>query len=617
VCHRVGRFRRNVGRGVGPGVLLMLLAACGSAAGTGEPAVPTTLPRVSEVRWEPWSEESFERAERERKLILVSVQAGWCHWCHVMNRVTYRDPEVMGLLAEGFVAIRVDADARPDLAERYARWAWPATALLTPDAQPITEMRGHQPPRRFARLLRESLEDLRAGRPLERRAAPAHEPDPELSDLAALHAMVREQLDAAYDAEAHGWGGPQKYPFAAPVEHALFRARVHGETGWQERALVTLEGYAQLVDPVWGGMYQYSLEGRWDRPHYEKIAEIQAGAILAFTRAYRETRDRRWLREATGMHVYVDTWLRDPEGGFYASQDADVGTHGEHPAMPGIRFYSLDDAARRRAGAPHVDEHVYANLNGMMIRALAELSEASGDPAPLESAIAAAERLEETHAVGGGGYSHAGEEPGVLYLADQVEMARGLLALHEVTGDERWLERARRVMAFMRESLAAEDGGFWAHTEDPAARGVFAERRRPLHDNAVAARVLLHLHRLTGDDALRELATGTLRALADPRTVRRHGRKVGELLMALAELEAPWAIVSVVGPADAAGTEALRSAAVAWSHPMRLVEVGRPGDSRYPYPGEPAAYICSASACSTPITDAAELAAAGERFLAE
>ena len=594
-------------------IVALSLVAC-ATTGTPRPEGPAESARAS-FEWQPWSAESFERARRENKLILVSVQAGWCHWCHVMNRVTYADSEVARRIDEGYVAIRVDADARPDLAERYSRWAWPATALLTPDAQPITEMRGHQPPRPFARLLGELTAERESGRPIARRAPRAAEPEPELSDLETLRDAVRAQLDGLYDRDAHGWGTTQKYPFAAPVEHALFRAEIEGDAAWRARALSTLEGHAQLIDPVWGGMYQYSLEGRWDAPHYEKITEIQAGAIHNFAQAHRITGDPRWLDHARAVVAYTMSWLRDPQGGFYTSQDADVGTHGAGRPMTGDRFYALPGAERRRAGAPHVDRSVYANLNGLMIRALAELYQATLDRDVLDLAVAAADRILRTHAVRGG-FSHGDRDSSaVLHLADQVEMARGLLALHQVTGEARYLGAASDAMTLVRTEMAAPGGGFYAHTVDPEARGVFAERRIPIHHNAVAARVLLALYRIEGEQALHDGALAAVRAVGRPDALRVQGRKVGEYLLALEELRAPYAIFSVVGPAGDPETAALHRAALRFHHPTRLVELGRPGASRYPYPGAPAVYLCTASACSMPIADPVELPEAARRFL--
>ena len=627
-------------------LVVPLLACAGSVPGVREPGEATARAGSAGVDWQPWSAETFERARRERKLILVSVQAGWCHWCHVMNRVTFRDAEVLRLLSERFVVIRIDSDARPDLAERYIRWGWPATALLTPHARPITEMRGYRPPERFAELLARLVRDLDSGRPIARRETADVGPDPELEDLDTLRALVRRQLDGTYDTEAHGWGMRQKYPFAAPVEQALFRAGVEDDALWRERALETLERHARLIDPVWGGMYQYSLRGRWDRPHYEKITQVQAGALHNFAQAYRATGDARWLVHARAIYGYAVDWLWDPEGGFYASQDADVGTHGDHPPMTGETFYALSDAERRRAGAPHVDRNVYANLNGMMLRALVELYEATLDAEDeqdtpeagaahpggvraagaggprmssevLERAITTADRILRTHTVRGG-FAHApGGDAEVMHLADQVEMARGLLALHEATAQPRYQEAAESAMGLVLAEMRSPDGGLYASTEDPQAHGVFAERRTPLHHGAVGARVLLALHRLSHDgEQYRAAAVDALRALARVDLIRPEGRKVGEYLLALEELRAPYAILSVVGPADDPATDALHRAALRFHHPTRLVELGRPGDSRYPYPGAPAVYLCTASACSMPIEDPSQLQHAARRFLA-
>ena len=93
-----------------------------------------------------WTPEAFAEARSTRKLLLISVQAGWCHWCHVMNAETFADPRVLAVLAQRYVVIRVEADARPDIAERYAEYGWPATALLTPDAEPILALRGYRAP---------------------------------------------------------------------------------------------------------------------------------------------------------------------------------------------------------------------------------------------------------------------------------------------------------------------------------------------------------------------------------------------------------------------------------------------------------------------------------------
>src|SRR5262245_58887646 len=111
------------------------LAACRAAE-----AAPVDGPAIA---WEPWSEGAFERAEREGKLVLLDLEAGWCHWCHVMDEVTYRDPAVAQLVREHYVALRVDQDARPDLSNRYEDYGWPATIVLRGDGLELAKRLGY------------------------------------------------------------------------------------------------------------------------------------------------------------------------------------------------------------------------------------------------------------------------------------------------------------------------------------------------------------------------------------------------------------------------------------------------------------------------------------------
>lgn len=583
---------------------LLLLTACGGA---------TPAPQHAEAsgpRWHEWSDEAFDEARREGRPILLSVQAGWCHWCHVMNDVTYQDPAVLARL-EGFVMVRADADARPDLAERYRRYGWPATVFLSPDGRQILGLRGYRAPARFRAILDEVNAAHTEGRVLDD-ASGANEPPAD--DLRALRASLTEQLDRMYDEEAGGWGQRQRYPFAAPVEHAFFRASVRGEDAWRERALTTLTQYARLIDPVWGGMYQYSERGVWDRPHFEKIALVQAGALSTFAEAYRVTGDEAWLAHADAVHRYLREHLRAPEGAFYTAQDADLGTHGDDP-MPGAAYYALDDEGRRALGEPHIDTHVYASSNGQLIGALAELHLATRRLSPLRDAIRAAERVLRTHRRPDGLLAHdaEGDDPRA-YLEDQAYFLAALVALHQATSDARWLEEATRLADAM-EPLVAESGGYAASTAPAEATTFFAEPIVPIRHNAIAARALLALARLNEEPRYRERATAALRATARRGELRSMGRMIGEYLLALESLEVGHLVLSVVGPDDEP-TRALHEAARRFYEPTALVELARPGASRYPFPGEPAVFLCSGEACSMPVTTPAQLEPAARAFLA-
>src|SRR2546423_6254936 len=97
------------------------------------------------VEWHEWSADAFEKAQRENKPVLLDVGAVWCHWCHVMDRESYENPEIAKLINENYVAVKVDRDERPDVDSRYqaavqavsGQGGWPLTAFLTPDAKPF------------------------------------------------------------------------------------------------------------------------------------------------------------------------------------------------------------------------------------------------------------------------------------------------------------------------------------------------------------------------------------------------------------------------------------------------------------------------------------------------
>jgi len=600
-------------------LLLAGLSACATATPTPTPAAHAG----ASFTWHEWIPASFATAQREQRILLVNVAASWCHWCHVMDHETYADPEVAALLRDHFMPIRVDSDARPDLAERYADWGWPATAVLTSDARPVLELRGYQDPREFATLLRSLVADRDAGKLQGRRPAP---PAPVRdADLVALRQAAQKQLDGFYDEAIGGWGRKQKYPLATHDELSLLRARVFGEAKWQERALATLAQEIKLIDPVWGGMYQYSVGGVWDDPHFEKIGVIQSGTLEAFALAYRRTGDARWRSAAHLQRSYLLGRMQHPQGGFYTSQDADLQRPGQPPVL-GAAYYALDDAGRHKLGVPRVDENRYADINGRTIVALCQLYAAvpgpdGGDDKPaLAAALKAAERLLTAHRVQTGGFRHGADDTGLLHLRDQAAVGRALLALYRVTGDPRWQGEAALLAKFMHDSLVdREHGGFFAHTVDPNAVGIFAERRKPLEDNAMAARFMLELHRqidhLPEPSEHGKVAIAALRAVSQPETLRTEGRMIGQYALALAEASFTPVDVTVVGKQGEPAVMALHRAALALDDPRTILNISPPG-ARYPDIGAPAVYLCTDNSCSTPIKDPTKLAASAAKFLA-
>lgn len=490
--------------------------------------------------WEPWGPAAFERARREHKFILLDGAAEWCHWCHVMDETTYLDPEIGRILKERFVTIRVDIDERPDLAERYGDWGWPATILFTPDAEEVGKYRGYLPPDEMKSILGEIETAAKDAQADKSAAAAAAELPAPVAALGWIGGLAAAQLDDYYDDEQGSWGKRQKSPLGANVEFELRRA-AHGDKQARERALFTLEKQRALIDPVWGGVYQYSASTNWSSPHYEKLMTYQASNLEACARGYALSRDPAILTDAQRIAGYMSTFLSNADGAFLVSQDADVGAH-DHGALfvDGDVYYRLADAKRRALGVPRIDEHVYAHENGLAISAFATLYEATKDPAILARARRASDFILRSLVEPDGAVRRGNAR--ARYLADAASFGRAMARLAEATGEAAYREAAVRIATAMERDFAdPATGAFWAHTPDPGAAGVFTRRDRPFLPNVIAARFLGSLARVTGNVAYRERGRRALAGVFTPSAIAGRGRILGELLLAVDEVGAyPW-----------------------------------------------------------------------------
>ena len=486
--------------------------------------------------WQPWSEETFARARAEGKYILLHCAAVWCHWCHVMEETTYRDPDVGSILRDRFVAIRVDIDNRPDIGERYGDWGWPATVLFTPEAEELGKYRGYlSVPELRAALTSVAEQDVMAD---EADQGPGrHSPAP--AAMPWIARAVTLELDTYYDPEQGSWGFRQKVPIG---DNAYFEAArvAHGDVRARARLAKSLQGHARLIDPVWGGIYQYSTGASWDAPHFEKLMTYQAANIEAFARGHQVLGERTFLDHGKRIAEYVERFLTSPEGGFYVTQDADVGTHDRSQRfVDGHVYYARDEAGRIALGVPWVDDHVYAYESGLMIAALCTLYEASGEQMYLTRAQRAADALIASHVEPGGTVRHDARSAATLrHLADSAGLGRALARLAQVAVDPSrkagYRQRAEGIATAMHESLwDPAVSAYYGHTLDDKAAGVFTRRRHPFEHNVLAARFLSTLAAVTGDDTLLQRARQVLTAIATPSAMADQGRMLGGFLSAL------------------------------------------------------------------------------------
>src|ERR1700750_902301 len=174
------------------------------------------------IQWNGWSDELFSRATAEKRFVILDLEAVWCHWCHVMEKTTYADPEVNELLASKYIAVRVDQDANPDLSSRYGDWGWPATIVFGPDGSEIAKIRGYIEPSRMQALLKAIINDPSPGPSV----GEAFEIKPSASVFLTKEQRTKliKNVDASYEDNLGGWGENQKYIDSDSMDHAITRA---------------------------------------------------------------------------------------------------------------------------------------------------------------------------------------------------------------------------------------------------------------------------------------------------------------------------------------------------------------------------------------------------------
>jgi len=304
------------------------------------------------VDWHPWGEEALAKAKTENKPILLSIGYSACHWCHVMERESFENPDIAGLMNEHFVNIKVDREERPDLDDIYQKSAqafmrrgggWPLTVFLTPDQEPFWGGTYFPPvPRHglpgFSEVLlgvvsayrtepdqvKQNTQKVKAGL----RQISALKPSTEPLDEALLDGAVKD-LGSFYEPVNGGFGQAPKFPTPPPF-HVLLRrfARTKNRTTL-DMVLHSLWKMAAggIYDHLGGGFHRYSTDGQWLVPHFEKMLYDNAQLVRLYLDGWRLSREPRFRQVVEETLEYLRREMVHPEGGFYTAQDADSEGH--------------------------------------------------------------------------------------------------------------------------------------------------------------------------------------------------------------------------------------------------------------------------------------------------
>ena len=300
------------------------------------------------IQWHEWGEEAFATAQRENKPILLDIGAVWCHWCHVMDRESYDNPEIAEIVNQHFIAVKVDRDERPDIDSRYqvavssisGQGGWPLTAFLTPDGKPFYGGTYFPPDDHYGRpsfkrvllsisnAYHEKNDDvIEQARLVEGAISHAESFTGKSADFSptVIDAIVQSALKM-YDPQNGGFGSAPKFPHSAALDLLIDHYVRSGDENLRNVFVTTLEKMARggVYDQLAGGFHRYSVDERWIVPHFEKMCYDNSELLKNYVHAYQATGSEFFAAVARDIIRWMDEWLSDRNhGGFYASQDAD------------------------------------------------------------------------------------------------------------------------------------------------------------------------------------------------------------------------------------------------------------------------------------------------------
>ncbi len=501
------------------------------------------------IHWYPWGTEAFAAAEAADKPVLLDIGAVWCHWCHVMDGESYENPELAAFLNEHFVCVKVDRDERPDVDARYQRavqaltqqGGWPLTAFLTSRGEVFFGGTYFPPDGKYGRpgfrtVLASVLEAYRSRKDQIQTQAqsirrildehldegmPGEIASPLLDDAVAQMARVFDPVNG-------GFGSQPKFPHTAAI--TLLMHRWHDQPSDAVRQIIdrTLQAMARggVHDQLGGGFHRYSVDAKWIVPHFEKMAYDNSELLKNYLDAFTLFGNEEYSEVARGIVRWIREVGSDPDGGYLASQDADVGleddgdyftwtreeaaavltpeeldvvgayydigTAGEMHHNPGknVLFVASTISAialrtgrteettelllrsaqaklrleRGRRTAPFVDRTRYTNWNAMMVSAMLRAGAVLQDEWATGHALLTLDRIRRECDRPEGVTHTPGGVSGLL--DDQVQTAAALVDAYEATGNEAWLEGAEQLMDHV-----------WSEYWDSEAGGLFDTAR--------------------------------------------------------------------------------------------------------------------------------------------
>ena len=419
--------------------------------------------------------------------------------------------------------------------------------------------------------------------------------DPEISS--DLKRKLLYKHIQSFDWEHGGLISPIKFLDRDSVEYSLLQAANHDQTE-SRMARLSLSRSFSLLDPVWGGVYQYSTQGDWDHPHYEKTMANQTGYLRIYAMAYSLWREQRFLLAANCIYKYIKHFLTSPDGAFYSAQSDKIDGYDTSA------YFSSNNKQRMNVGIPEVCKQIFSRENGWAIEALATLYEYTGDKSALQRAVRAARWTIGHRSLPEGGFRHDEYDEAGPFLGDSLAMGRAMLHLYRVSGEQKWLLYAGNAIDFINIHFRRRGSGFNRAID----RGEISRPAPQIDENISLTRFANLLFHCTGQTKFKEISKHGLRFLSIPQIATARQEEAG-ILLVNAELNETPIHIMIIGDKNDPLTETLYHTALrsyGWYKKVECIEKNESSlmDSQVKLNKNehfPVAYVLHEFHCSKPI----------------
>ena len=475
------------------------------------------------VNWEAWGPEVLERAQKERKLLIISIGYAACHWCHVMEKECFEDVEVAEIMNRSFVNVKIDREERPDIDHIYmdalqmmtGSGGWPLNVVALPDGRPfwgatyvkkadwikiLDQLNNlyQQDPEKVTEYAQSLAEGIKAVNLI---APPAE--DAEVLSLEQLGSLYKN-WSRFFDKRLGGYNRAPKFMMPVNLDFLLHYGTNRQDLSSLEYVNTTLTkmAYGGIYDHIAGGFSRYSVDSKWHIPHFEKMLYDNGQLVSLYSKAYAATGNPLYKKVVKETISFIETELMDESFGFYSSLDADSYNE-EDKLEEGAYYVWTKEELQQLLGDTFEVFKSYYNINSyglwehgnyVLIRddedkAIAKKHDISEEALELKIGAGKQILLKERA---------KRERPRLddkILTSWNALMLSGLIDAYKYLGNSDYLELALKNAEFIRQHLIKKDGSmFHNHKNGESSINGYLE------DYALVAKAYLNLYEVTMEE---------------------------------------------------------------------------------------------------------------------